>query len=288
MAYYTNELTFEPNVDLHDSTAHRLEGKGHDGPVRVLVLRAKSPAGSRLDEVVERQLRKERVAVEGFEILGSRAVEAAGVPALDISLQYVAGKSDCYQRDLHFMRDGVLFRLGSTGTMQDRDTVDDVVDRALSSLRWRDAVHGHRRSSNATYWTNDLSFELSDYRFTDLTIHLFESIEKDEPSGFTLARAPVPTIGFVEATTQLLKSESRRLQRHETLRKSELGRDSVDAIDVADRFRLNGTLVYRRSLHFVVDGTWIQASAMGPMAAAADCDVVVDGLVATMRPRAAA
>lgn len=137
----------------------------------------------------------------------------------------------------------------------------------------------------ARYFTNELSFELPRLEHEDRTLHLFESTEAGGTIGLAVARSRAPSAALDVAVTAELARRAAELDRHEVLERRARRLDDHDAIDVADRFRLHGALVFRRSLHVVAGAVWLHVSASGPVPQRAHCDRLVEALALSMRLR---
>lgn len=130
-----NEMTFDVDgAGLRDVTLHRIELSTPGGGVALVVARREADATTSLDAAVDAQLRREQAAVLGYHELARRAVDVAGVDGIEVELRYRAADSDGYQVDLHFLHRGILFRIGATSRLDNRDATNACLKTVLETL----------------------------------------------------------------------------------------------------------------------------------------------------------
>ena len=137
--YVMNELAFEVDArPIADKTMHRLQIATPDGGAIALVIcRLPQPHGT-LAEVVERQLAREQAAVLGFRCIDVRAARAGGGDAVATRVRYREAETEGYQVDLYCCHGGVLFRIGVTSRLCDRDAADACLAGVAASLVFRE------------------------------------------------------------------------------------------------------------------------------------------------------
>ena len=134
-----NELTFDVDGGgLRDVTLHRIELTTPAGPVALVIARREADDSASLEAAVDGQLRREQAAVLGFREIGRRSVRVGRNEGIETKLRYRSGDAEGYQIDAHFLRDGVLFRVGATSRMENRAATEACLHRVLETLSFNE------------------------------------------------------------------------------------------------------------------------------------------------------
>jgi hypothetical protein len=143
--YYMNEAAFElpddPGAALADQTVTELYfpggSTGGQSPFSLTVHRKPLARGESLTESVAADVREADRSLPSHALLFQRAIEVAGVPAIELAARWRGEESMLYTRQAHLAHAGVVLVLAGNARLQDRDDCDAMMDRVLATFRPR-------------------------------------------------------------------------------------------------------------------------------------------------------
>lgn len=138
-AYYTNDAAFElPDIGLVDRTVTTLDVtrpgvRAHSLSIHRLPL----PEGEDLAARVKANLDRASRKLRSHKVLFVRETEIAGRPAIETAAEWRGGMAMVYTRQAHLAVESRWLVFSANAPLDERETCDEVMERALSTFRLR-------------------------------------------------------------------------------------------------------------------------------------------------------
>jgi hypothetical protein len=137
------------------------------------------------------------------------------------------------------------------------------------------------------FYMNEAAFDLPDAPAADGTVHelIFKAADGASFS-LTVHRQPLPpgeTLASLVAAN--IEKAKRSLPSHTLLLQRQIEVAGVTGIEVAVEWRGEQSMLYTRQAHLPLDGAWLVFAGNSPLAARAECDALLDRVLASFRPR---
>lgn len=139
----------------------------------------------------------------------------------------------------------------------------------------------------ADYYVNEAAFGLPDAGFEDRTVTRLVFDAGDGASiALTVHRQPLPAGASLEAlVTQKQQEADRALHAHAVVFRREIEMGGAFAVEIAATWRDVEKQLYTRQVHVAIDGAWLIFAGNAPLDARAQCDALMERVVATFRRR---
>jgi hypothetical protein len=139
MTFYMNEAAFDlPDADIADRTVNELIFKAGDGTSFSLTVH-RQPIGpsETLASLVAANLERAQRALSSQALLFQREIEVAGVPGIEVAVQWRGEQSMLYTRQAHIALDGAWLVFAGNSPLAARAECDALLDRVLASFHPR-------------------------------------------------------------------------------------------------------------------------------------------------------
>jgi hypothetical protein len=140
MTFYMNEAAFDlPVRDIADRTVNELIFESSDGSSFSLTVHRQSiPPNETLASLVAANLEKALRALPFHSLLFQREIELAGVPGIDVAVQWRGEQSMLYTRQAHIALRGAWLVFAGNAPLAARAECDALLGRVLASFHPRD------------------------------------------------------------------------------------------------------------------------------------------------------
>jgi hypothetical protein len=138
-----------------------------------------------------------------------------------------------------------------------------------------------------TFYMNEAAFDLPDAGIADRTVNelIFEAGDGASYS-LTIHRQPIqPSETLAALVAANLERALLALPSHAVLFQRELEVAGMPAIEVAVQWRGQQSMLYTRQAHLALHGAWLVFAGNAPLAARAECDALLDRVLASFEPR---
>jgi hypothetical protein len=140
MTFYMNEAAFDlPDAETADRTVNELVFRAADGASFSLTVH-RQPIGPNetLASLVAANLERAQRSLPCQALLFQREIEVAGVPGIEVAVEWRGEQSMLYTRQAHIALRGAWLVFAGNSPLAARDECDALLDRVLASFHPRD------------------------------------------------------------------------------------------------------------------------------------------------------
>ena len=137
--FYMSWAAFEvTTAEVVDRTTYSVQIRhpDHEG-IRLVVWYTEAPPGKTVRQLAARRVAEEMARLDGYTILEEREVSWCDTAAIEVASQWRHEGAAYYQRQAHFVPDGVLRSFSLGGPLASRTACDAWFEQIRTSLRMR-------------------------------------------------------------------------------------------------------------------------------------------------------
>jgi hypothetical protein len=135
----------------------------------------------------------------------------------------------------------------------------------------------------SVHYVNEAVFELPDLGFVDLTVHVLETMDPEDPFSITVLRKALgPDVDLATAVAAHVDHQGRAMSRHRVLARRDIELGGVPGLELEVSWRHGAEQRYQLQAHLDVAGIWLLVTGTAPLDRQAECAarmrVVLDSL----------
>ena len=140
----------------------------------------------------------------------------------------------------------------------------------------------------STYYMNEAAFDVPAVGFVDRSVTCLEAPvgSGDEQITLMVERAPAEDRPLATIVGEHVYDAKKRLLGYAVIHQTERVVEDLPAVDLAARFTDEDGLAYSRSVHLIVNGTWMIVGSEGPLEHRGLCDECLEHVLSTLQLRA--